>query len=323
MYILDAHCDAPTMIYRGRDFGKDNPGVQVDFPKMLRGGVTGSFFALYIPAKLSNAEATEYAFAMLAELKRQVFANPDKAAFAVNASEMARNASNGLVSVFIGLENGSALLGRAGVLQELYKEGVRYVTLCHSADNDICDSCTGQGRWGGLSPLGRELVEEMNELGMIVDVAHTSKATVRDVLELSHKPIAYTHGCCSSLCSHKRNLPDDLIRGIASRGGVVCMSIYPCFLSDSYADFDDDNPDGRPMPDLEIVLDHFVHAVKVAGVEGVGFGTDYDGINNTAKGLESIEKFPVLLDGLKRRGFSYGEIEKMASENLLRVISGV
>ena len=323
MYIVDAHCDAPTMMYRGRDFGKDNPGVQVDFPKMLRGGVTGSFFALYIPAKLSNAEATEYAFAMLAELKRQVFANPDKAAFAVNASEMARNASNGLVSVFIGLENGSALLGRAGVLQELYKEGVRYVTLCHSADNDICDSCTGQGRWGGLSPLGKELIEEMNATGMVVDVAHTSNATVRDVLEVSKKPVAYTHGCCSTLCSHKRNLPDDLIRGIASRGGVVCMSIYPCFLSDSYADFDDDNPDVRSMPDLEIVLDHIVHAVKVAGVEGVGFGTDYDGINHTAKGLESIEKFPILLDGLKKRGFAYSEIEKMASENLMRVISGV
>ena len=323
MYIVDAHCDAPTWMYRGRDFGKDNPGVQVDFPKMLRGGVTGSFFALYIPARLSNAEATDYAFAMLSELKRQVFANPDKAAFAVNASEMARNASNGLVSVFIGLENGSALLGRAGVLQELYKEGVRYVTLCHSEDNDICDSCTGQGRWGGLSPLGRELVGEMNAMGMTVDVAHTSNATVRDVLEISEKPVAYTHGCCSSLCSHKRNLPDDLIRGIASRGGVVCMSIFPNFLTDSFADYDDDNPDGRPMPEMDLVLDHIAHAVSVAGVEGVGFGTDYDGINHTAKGLESIEKFPLLVDGLKKRGYGLDDIEKMASQNLLRVISGV
>ena len=323
MYIVDAHCDAPTWMYRGRDFGKDNPGVQVDFPKMLRGGVTGSFFALYIPAKLSNTEATDYAFAMLAELKRQVAANPDKAAFATNASEMARNASAGLVSVFLGLENGSALLGRAGVLQELYNEGVRYVTLCHSADNDICDSCTGQGRWGGLSPIGRELVGEMNALGMTVDVAHTSNATVRDVLEISEKPVAYTHGCCSSLCSHKRNLPDDLIRGIASRGGVVCMSIFPCFLTDSFADYDDDNPDGSAMPEMDLVLDHIAHALKVAGVEGVGFGTDYDGINHTAKGLESIEFFPRLVDGLEKRGYGISDIEKMASQNLLRVISGV
>lgn len=308
-------------MYRGRDFGKDNPGVQVDFPKMLRGGVTGSFFALYIPAKLSNTEATDYAFALLKELKRQMAANPDKAAFARNGAEMAANASKGLVSVFLGLENGSALLGRAGVLQELYDEGVRYVTLCHSADNDICDSCTGEGRWGGLSPLGRELIGEMNALGMTVDVAHTSNATVRGVLELSGKPIAYTHGCCSSLCSHKRNLPDDLMRGIASRGGVVCMSIFPCFLTDSFADYDDDNPDGRPMPEMDLVLDHIAHAVKVAGVEGVGFGTDYDGINHTAKGLESIEKLPLLVDGLKKRGFGMSDIEKMASQNVLRVIS--
>ena len=308
-------------MYRGRDFGKDNPGVQVDFPKMLRGGVTGSFFALYIPAKLSNGEATEYAFTLLKELKRQVAANPDKAAFARNASEMARNASKGLVSVFLGLENGSALLGRQGVLQELYAEGVRYVTLCHSADNDICDSCTGQGRWGGLSPLGRELIGEMNALGMTVDVAHTSNATVRDVLEISARPVAYTHGCCSSLCSHKRNLPDELIRGIASRGGVVCMSIFPCFLTDDFADYDDDNPDSRPMPELELVLDHIEHAVNVAGTEGVGIGTDYDGIEHTAKGLESIDKLPLIFDGLSKRGFRDDIIEKIASDNLLRVIS--
>ena len=321
MYILDAHCDAPTQMYRGRDFGKDNPGVQVDFPKMIRGGVTGSFFALYIPAKLSNTEATEYAFTLLDGLKKQVAANSDKVAFARNRAEMEENASRGLVSIFLGLENGSALLGRKGVLEELYAEGVRYVTLCHSADNDICDSCTGQGIWGGLSPLGKDLVRRMNSIGMVIDVAHTSNDTVRDVLELSEKPVAYTHGCCSSLCSHKRNLPDDLIRGITSRGGVVCMSVFPCFLTDSFADYDDDNPDGRDMPEAGLVVDHIEHALGVAGVDGVGFGTDYDGINHTAKGFESIEKLPVLLGMLKARGYGEQEIAKMASYNLLRVIS--
>ena len=321
MYILDAHCDAPTQMYRGRNFGIDNPGVQVDFPKMIRGGVTGSFFALYIPAKLSNTEATEYAFTLLDGLKKQVAANSDKVAFARNRAEMEANASRGLVSIFMGLENGSALLGRKGVLEELYEEGVRYVTLCHSADNDICDSCTGQGRWSGLSPLGKELVSRMNSIGMVIDVAHTSNDTIRDVLKLSRKPVAYTHGCCSALCSHKRNLPDDLIRGISSRGGVVCMSVFPCFLTDSFADYDDDNPDGRDMPEARLVLDHIEHAVGVAGVDGVGFGTDYDGINHTAKGLESIEKLPVLLNELKSRGYKDEDIAKMASYNLLRVIS--
>ena len=321
MYILDAHCDAPTQMYRGRNFGIDNPGVQVDFPKMIRGGVTGSFFALYIPAKLSNTEATEYAFILLEGLKKQVAANSDRVAFARNRAEMESNAAKGLVSIFIGLENGSALLGRSGVLEELYSEGVRYVTLCHSADNDICDSCTGEGRWGGLSPLGKDLVRRMNSIGMLIDVAHTSNSTVRDVLELSQKPVAYTHGCCSALCSHKRNLPDELIRGIASSGGVVCMSVFPCFLTDSFADYDDDNPDGRDMPEARLVLDHIEHAVGVAGVDGVGFGTDYDGISHTAKGFESIDKLPVLLDELKARGYKDEEAAKMASYNLLRVIS--
>ena len=288
---------------------------------MLKGGVSSSFFALYIPARLSNVEACEYAYEQLAELQRQVAANPDKAAFATTEEELKANAAKGLVSVFIGLENGSAMLGREGVLQDLYLKGVRYVTLCHSADNDICDSCTGAGKWGGLSPLGKSLVPEMNELGMIVDVAHTSNAVVRDVLAISEKPVAYTHGCCIALCGHKRNLPDELIRAIAEKGGVVCMSIFPCFLTDSFADFDDDFPDSRDMPGLDLVLDHIEHAVSVAGIEGVGIGTDYDGIEHTAKGLESIDKLPLIFDGLSKRGFSEDSIEKIASHNLLRVIS--
>ena len=321
MYIIDAHCDAPTMMYRGRDFGKDNPGVQVDFPKMKRGGITASFFALYIPAVLNESDAADYAQVLLDELKRQVKANESSVAFAFDEKTMKENASKGLVSVFIGLENGSALLGRKGMLEHLYKEGVRYVTLCHSADNGLCDSCTGSGTWGGLSPRGREMVREMNSIGMMVDVAHTSNGTVRDVLDLSTKPVAYTHGCCSALCSHKRNLPDDLLAGIAGSGGVACMSIFPCFLSDKYSDFDDDNPDGRAMPEVGCVSDHIVHALSVAGVNGVGIGTDYDGINHTAKGLESIEKFPCLFEDLKNRGVKQEIIAKVASINLLRVLS--
>lgn len=321
MYILDAHCDAPSQMYRGRDFGKDNPGVQVDFPKLKRGGVTGSFFALYVPASMSNADASGYACALLDETRRQLALNADKAAFATDAASMGVNAGKGLVSVFLGLENGSALLGREGMLEYLYGEGVRYVTLCHSADNDLCDSCTGKGRWGGLSPEGRNMVERMNSLGMMVDVAHTSNDTVRDVLDISSRPVAYTHGCCSALCSHKRNLPDGLMRRIADGGGVVCMSIYPCFLSDDYAGFDEDYPDGRPMPPIGFVLDHIDHAIRVSGIEGVGLGTDYDGIEATAKGLEDVSKMPLIVDGLQKRGYSLSEIEKVASQNLLRVIS--
>jgi membrane dipeptidase len=306
---------------RGRDFGKDNPGVQVDFPKMHRAGIGGSFFALYVPAYMNNRDAAVYAKSMLDELKRQVACNKSSVAFATDKVSFEVNISKSLVSIFIGIENGTPLLGERGMLEYFYREGVRYVTLCHSADNDICDSCTGEGKWGGLSPLGKELVEEMNALGMVIDVAHSAGSTVRDVLGVSAKPIAYTHGCCSSLCSHKRNLPDDLIRGIASRGGVVCMSIFPSFLTDGFAGFNDDNPDGREMPDMDLVVDHIVHAVNVAGIEGVGIGTDFEGINHTPKGLENIEKMPVLMDALSRKGFSSSDLDKMASENLLRVIS--
>lgn len=308
-------------MYRGRDFGKDNPGVQVDFPKMLKGPVAGSFFALYIPARMSNDEAARYALAQLEILKRQVAANPDKVAFATSEEDFRRNVDRGLVSVFMGLENGSALLSASDMLDRLYSEGVRYVTLCHSADNGICDSCTGEGKWGGLSPEGRQMVERMNSIGMMVDVAHTSNAVVKDVLSISTKPIAYTHGCCSALCSHKRNLPDELLKSIADKGGVSCMSIYPCFLSEDCVDFDEDHPDGRPMPGLEFMINHIRHAVNVAGIDHVGIGTDYDGIEVTAKGVESIDRFGIVLKMMEKAGFSDDEIEKIASENLLRVIS--
>ena len=321
MHILDAHSDAPMWMLRGRDYGKDNPGTQVDFPKMLRSGVCSSFFALYVPSSMSAAEAADYADSMLAELKRQVAANPDKAAFATDAASMEANAAKGLVSVFIGLENGSALLGRTDMLEYLYAEGVRYVTLCHSADNGLCDSCTGLGTWGGLSAEGRRLVGEMNEIGMVIDLAHTSDATKRDVLELSRKPVAYTHGCCSAICSHKRNISDELMRSIAEKNGVVCISVFPPFLTDRLFDLDDDIPDPRPMPGVEDVVRHIVHAVKIAGVGHVGIGTDFDGINHTPTGLESIEKLPFLFDALRKKGFSEGDLSKMASENLLRVIS--
>lgn len=354
--VFDAHCDAPSQMLRLRDFGLDNARGQVDFPKMLRGGVGASFFAAYVPASLSGKAATEYACRLLDAADSQLTANPDKAAKATSASAVRNIIRSGRVAVMLGVENATALDGGdpVGLLKSFYRRGVRYITLTHSADNQYADSCTGKGRWGGLSPQGGQLVREMNGIGMMIDLAHSSDSTMRDVLQLTSAPVAYTHGCCRSLASHRRNITDELMKGVAETGGVVCMSIYPCFLDDAFMrileesglgeksciedEFIRDPSDTEkreawyelsdalaalPRPGVARVVDHIEHAVAVAGPDHVGIGTDYDGIEVTAEGLEDVSRFGLVLDEMRRRGFSRSDISKIAGGNLLRVLREV
>lgn len=354
MIVIDAHCDSPSQMMRLRDFARDNDFAQVDFPKMQKGGVSASFFAAYVPASKQGQEATDHAMVLLDVLDEQMRRNKDIVAYARCASGVARNKAAGLISVLLGLENASAVGHSFEQLKAFYKRGVRYVTLTHSADNQVCDSCTGAGTWGGLSPFGRLLIPEMNRIGMMIDLAHSSEQTMKDVLELSCKPVAYTHGCCKALASHRRNISDDMLRALADNGGVACMSIYPCFLDDDFVRIlvesgleekmwiedefikDPSDPARRKAweelqmelsslarPSVSRVVDHIEHAVNVAGIEHVGIGTDYDGIEVTAAGLESIADFGRLWDEMGRRGFSAKDQNLIAGKNLLRVLKEV
>ena len=354
MTILDAHCDAPSQMLRLRDFGVDNARGQVDFPKMHRGGVDASFYALYIPAGMDEAAARSHAARLMAELQRQVLAYPGLCAFAGCSREVEDNKARGLVSVIPALENGSPIGGDLSRIHELFVQGIRYITLTHSADNAICDSCTGEGRWHGLSPFGREAVKEMNRCGMMVDLAHCSDDTMKDVLEQSDAPVAYTHGCCRALSSHRRNISDEMMKAVADKGGVVGMSIYPSFLSDEFRSVldasgfekrawvedefikDPSNPEkaaawyelqdelcALPRPGVSRVVDHIIHAVEICGSKHVGFGTDYDGIEVTASGLENIACMGLLIDEMTRRGFSKTELEDIAGANFLRLLDQV
>lgn len=352
MIVLDAHCDSPSQMYRLRDFSIDNPApAQVDFPKMVRGGMTASFFALYIFPHLPAGEAMSYAKALLDSLDRQMKANPSMAAYAYSADDVRRNHDNGLLSILIGLENGSPVGKDIRNIEYLYKRGVRYITLTHSTDNQICDSCSGAGKWGGLSPFGHEVVAEMNRLGLLIDVAHCSDNTVSQVLDISSEPIAFTHGCCRAVSNHRRNLPDELMKKLADKGGVMGVSIYPYFISEEFCKvseasgledlfyleddfkYDPSNDLKRkawddfqmqlsqlPRPGVNEVVDHIDHAVKVMGIEHVGLGTDYDGIEVAPVGLEDVSGFSRIFDEMSRRGYTDGQIEKIAGENMLRII---
>ena len=354
MFLLDSHCDTPSQILRLRDLALDNEYAHVDFPKLRKGGVDGAFFALYVPAGRSEEEAYAYSHRLLEAVRATVAANPDAAALATSPAEALANKSAGLFSVFMGLENGSPIGHSLERLHEYYDAGVRYVTLCHSRDNQICDSCaSANGRWNGLSPFGRGLVKEMNACGMMVDVSHISDAAFYDVLDCSARPVVATHSCCRALAAHPRNMTDDMIRRLAENGGVMQINFYPLFLDNGFAevlsasgimeygekieeDFikDPSDPQKRSAwnkvqdelqnlarPSYRRIADHIDHAVEIAGIDHVGLGSDFDGIEVTPAGLENISFMPVLLDELAARGYSESDMTKIAGENFFRVMN--
>lgn len=315
MFVLDTHCDTPSEILRGRDLSKDNDNAHVDFPKLKRGGVDGVFFALYIPASYDTDpdKGFEYACKMMEGVEKTVEENLESAAFAHSVEEAYVNNRESKVSIFLGLENGSPIGNSLDRLKWFYDRGVRYITLCHSADNQICDSCaSAEKRWRGLSPFGREVVSEMNRLGMLIDVSHVSDDTFYDVLKYSDKPVVATHSCCRALADHPRNMTDDMIVALAKAGGVIQINFYPYFLDSAF--------DGQHRPSFRLIADHIDHVVKLVGIDHVGIGSDYDGIEVTPEGMDDISMMPVLFDELKTRGYSEEDICKIAGENFLRVL---
>lgn len=348
--VVDSHCDTPSQIYRLRDIGVEDAHAQVDFPKLRRGGVDASFFAAYVPNSLAPDAATRYALELIACTRDAIAANADVAAMAYSTSDIMKNKAEGKVSILLGLENGSPIQKNPGLLRIFHSLGVRYVTLTHSRDNEICDSCAGSGRWGGLSPFGRTVVREMNRLGMLVDVSHISDRAFYDVLGCSGKPVVATHSCCRALADRPRNMSDDMIRALAENGGVIQINFYPAFLDAGFAKalagYDDEidrtegefiadpsSPEKRaawydcldrlkklPRPDFRRVVDHIDHAVSLVGIGHVGLGSDFDGIAVAPEGLEDCSRFSVIFDELRSRGYSETDIEAIAGGNFLRIL---
>lgn len=352
MFLLDSHCDTPSQILRLRDLAIDNEYAHVDFPKLHRGGVDGAFFALYIPASLGETEAYVHATRLLNGVRGLLKSHKDKARLATCPSEAFDNKADGLFSVFLGLENGSAIGGQLDRLYEFHDAGVRYVTLCHSRDNQICDSCAQGDRWHGLSTFGKELVRHMNRIGMLVDVSHISDASFYDVLSVSSRPVVATHSCCRALADHPRNMTDEMIRELAAAGGVIQINFYPLFLDSGFKDVLEDSgimKDGERIesefiadpanaakreawnrvqdrlnslsrPSYKRIADHIDHVVSLVGIDHVGIGSDFDGIEVTPLGMEDISRIHYLFDELRQRGYKEGDLQKIASENFFRVL---
>ena len=328
MFVLDSHCDTPSQILSLRDLSLDNELAHVDYPKLKKGNVDGAFFALYIPASMDTDDAKDYLLRLMGGVKRTLAENPDKAALTVSMSQALENKKKGLFSLFLGLENGSPLGDSEDAfenLQKLYNAGVRYITLCHSTSNQICDSCASTTpKWNGLSPFGKRLVAEMNRIGMLVDVSHISDSAFYDVLACSTKPVVATHSSCRALADHPRNMTDDMIRELAARGGVIQINFYPVFLDSEFAArFSSSGDLDLERPSYKLIADHIDHVVSLVGVDYVGIGSDYDGIEITPDGMEDISTMPKLFDELRSRGYSEEDLEKIAGGNFFRVMEQV
>ena len=355
MFVLDSHCDTPSLILRLRDMSKDNDHAHVDFPKLARGKVDGAFFALYIPARYDRDPDSGFAYAqrLLDGVRRSVEENSDAASMCVSRRQALENKADDRFSVFLGLENGSPIGHDMERLMWFHDAGVRYVTLCHSGHNQICDSCApAEGKWNGLSPFGKDMIREMNRIGMLVDVSHISDASFRDVLDVSTRPVVATHSCCRALADHPRNMTDDMIRILADASGVIQINFYPLFIDSHFkhtllssgivdrgevveSEFiaDPSNPARREAwnkiqdelqalcrPSFKRIADHIDHVVEIAGIDHVGIGSDFDGIEVTPDGLEDISMMPVLFEELRSRGYSEQDLAKIAGENFFRIL---
>ena len=351
--MVDTHADTlQRVLDLGVDLGERLEDGHLDFPRMRDGGLDAEFFSIWVDPAYAPGDALKRALRLIDALRQQAARYPSQVEVALTAADVRRLARDGKLAALIGVEGGHVILNDLGVLRSLYALGVRYMTLTHSVSHDWADSSAGPVRWHGLNEFGREVVREMNRLGMLVDVSHVSEETLEDVLEVSSRPVIASHSGARALCDHPRNLTDAQLRALAAHGGVVMVNFYPAFLDDEYrkrveaaeraakpkvsalgSAYLDDQPGltsalwqleadlhrELPAPGITRVADHIEHIARVAGIDHVGLGSDFDGVPRLPEGLEDCTKLPALTRELWRRGFREPEIRKILGENFLRV----
>jgi len=354
--IIDTHIDLPYRLHETpQDVAVQTEDGHFDAVRARIGGLDAAFMSIYIPAKLQEEgggrELADELIDLVEGLQAQA---PDTFAVARSVADVRSLFEADIFALPLGIENGAAIEDDLSALQHFYDRGVRYVTLTHSEPNLICDSSYAEDRrWNGLSPFGRDVVAEMNRLGIMVDISHVTDDTILQVLELSKAPVIASHSSCRFFTpGFERNIPDDLITQVAERGGVIQIAFAPSFLTEAAQqqseelwplmrtfmkehDVGMDSPEVRDLLDqyyaehpkaeatVSDVADHIDHVVELVGIDHVGLGSDFDGISETPVGLEDVSAYPNLIAELLRRGYSEDDIRKICGENLLRVWSEV
>jgi len=347
--LIDGHNDLPWAL-RERDAPVDLsepvPGMHTDLPRLEAGGVGAQFWSVFVPASLAGDQAVTTVLEQIDLARRLIAAYPRGLELALTAADVERIFASGRVASLLGAEGGHAIAGSLGVLRMLYALGVRYMTLTHNANVGWADSATDQKAAGGLTDFGRDVVREMQRMGMLVDLSHVAVSTMHHALDLAQAPVIFSHSSARALCDSPRNVPDDVLTRLPGNGGVCMVTFVPAFVSQQCADwlaglkaeaarrgldpkdFDqlfslrDEWVVAHPPPQATLaqVADHVEHVRDVAGVEHVGLGGDFDGTRDVTVGLEDVSTYPALFAELLARGWTEPDCAALAGGNVLRVL---
>ena len=359
--IIDGHNDTPHQIAElfDRDFSKfDLNGLKpeilakthTDIPTARAGVLGGQFWSVYVDAALPKHEAVTRTIEQIDVVHQMIARYPQTFAYATTAAEVEAAMKKGKIASMIGMEGGHSIGSSLGILREMYLVGARYMTITHSLTTDWADSATDAPKHDGLSAFGFEVLAEMNRLGMIADISHVSEATMHDVLDKSTAPVLFTHSDARAISPHPRNVPDSVLKRLPQNGGVVMVTFVPGFVSAERRRWDYEkaavagrakleftgNPEGEkaavdawvaahlmPRATIAQVADHIDHIRKVAGIDHIGIGGDFGGVDELPVGLENVSTYPALFAELVRRGYSKADLAKIAQGNTLRVMRGV
>ena len=365
--VVDGHNDIPTiMVDEGYDIGVSSVGkYHTDIARLKQGGMTGEFFSIYVDRQYATPDwvaknyvreggSSRRALDLIDASYRMIEKYPKDLMLATSTADILRAKREGKVGVLMGIEGGHAIENSLSALREFYRLGVRYMTLTHNNTNEWADACCDTARHNGLSDFGKEVVGEMNRLGMFVDISHVSDKTMSDVLDVSRAPVMASHSSARVFSNHRRNIPDDLLKRIGQQGGVVMVNFYSVFLDEKVrqaslerdaklkpqrdalgVQFKDDPKrlaeelqkldDANPLPTttVSVLVDHIDHIAKVAGVDHVGIGSDFDGVSSLPVGMEDISRLPAITYELLRRGYSEQDILKILGGNFMRAFAEV
>ncbi|MGO9987641.1 MAG: dipeptidase [Steroidobacteraceae bacterium] len=331
----------------------DAAPLMTDIPRLRAGMVGGQFWSVWVPVDIKGPEAVQATVEQIDLVKRIAAKYPAVFEVAYTAADVRRIHKAGRIASLIGIEGGHQINDSLAVLRQMYDLGARYMTLTHMLNNHWADSATDAPVHHGLTPFGAAVVREMNRLGMLVDLSHVSPETMQAALSVSEAPVMFSHSSARAIVDHPRDVPDDILRLVAKNDGVVMVNFFPAYVSAARNQWEADRaaemarynspPYGgmyigqperakaalarwesehpRPVTTLEQVADHIEHIRRVAGVDHVGLGSDFDGIPDAPRGLEAVDRYPALLVELMRRGWTDGEVAKVAGENVLRVLA--
>ncbi|MDI3533847.1 MAG: rane dipeptidase [Thermosediminibacterales bacterium] len=308
--VFDAHCDTVLDVYyKNRKIGKRSEEGHVDLPRLKKGGINAQIFALFIKPQFKPYGALRETLRLYNTLYNEVENNRDVIEFAYSVEDIKQNFRESKISAVVSVEGGEALEGDIDVLSVLYRLGIRCITLTWNQRNQIGDGVDETRTGGGLTEFGIEVVKEMNRLGMMIDVSHLSEAGFWDVIETSNKPIIASHSNARKLCDHPRNLYDEQIKALADNGGVIGVSFAtPCLQKEK---------------NLEDFLDHIDYISQLVGIDHIGLGMDFDGIDYCPRGVGSVEKAPNITRGLVYRGYTDEQVQKILGLNFLRVFNEI